>query len=191
LGDFFCHYCDLAFWALKLHYPTTVAAEGPEPDPDSCPPWLIVRYEYPARDALPPVKLTWYDGGKRPPIQKEQNLPDWGAAVLFIGEKGMLMADYGRHVLLPEAKFAGFQAPPQTIPKSIGHHREWVQACKNGGPTTCNFDYSGALSESALLGTVAYRAGEKLQWDAANLKATNCPAADKYIRSPYRDGWVL
>lgn len=191
LGDFFCHYTDLAFWALKLRYPTTVAAEGPAIDPDSCPPWLIVRYEFPQRENLPPVQLTWYDGGKRPPIQKEQKLPDWGSGVLFVGEQGMIQADYGRRVLLPEAKFAGFQAPPQTIPKSVGHHREWIEACKTGSPTTCNFDYSGPLTEAALLGTVAYRTGEKLQWDAANLKATNCPAADKYIRKTYRDGWML
>lgn len=191
LGDFFCHYCDLAFWALKLQYPTTVVAEGPEPDPDSCPKSLIVRYEFPARESLPPVKLTWYDGGQRPPIQKEQKLPDWSSGVLFVGEKGLLQADYGRRVLLPEAQFAGFQAPPPSIPKSVGHHREWIEACKTGSPTTCNFGYSGPLSEAALLGTVAYRTGQSLQWDAANLKATNCPAADKYIRKAYRDGWTL
>ena len=85
-------------------------------------------------------------------------------------------------LLLPEAKFAGFKPPPETIPESVGHHREWIEACKTGGPTTCNFDYSGALSEAALLGTVAFRSGEKLQWDAENLRATNCPAAEKYIR---------
>jgi predicted dehydrogenase len=191
LGDFFCHFTDLPFWALKLRHPTSVSAEGPEPDPDSCPPWLVVQYEFPARENLPAVKLTWYNGGKRPPIQKEQNLPDWGSGVLFVGEKGMILADYGRRMLLPEAKFAGFQPPPQTIPKSVGHHREWIEACKTGSPTTCNFDYSGALSEAALLGNVAYRAGEKLQWDAASLKATNCPAAEKYIRRAYREGWTL
>lgn len=191
LGDFFCHYTDLAFWALELRYPTSVVAEGPEREPESCPKWLIVRYEFPQRENLPPVKLTWYDGGKRPPIQKEQKLPDWASGVLFVGEKGMLQADYGRHVLLPETQFAGFQPPPETIPKSIGHHREWIDACKTGSPTTCNFGYSGPLTEAALLGTVAYRTGEKLQWDAANLKATNCPAADGYFRRAYRDGWTL
>jgi len=191
LGDFFCHYSDLAFWALKLRYPTTVEAEGPPPHPDSCPPWLIVRYEYPARGDLPPVKLTWYDGGKRPPIQKQENLPDWGSAVLFVGEKGMILADYGRRMLLPEAKFKDFQAPPQTIPKSLGHHQEWILACKTGSPTTCNFDYSGPLAESALLGTVSHRVGEKLQWDAAGLKATNCPKADRWIKRAYREGWTL
>lgn len=191
LGDFFCHYSDLAFWALNLRYPTTVEAEGPKPHPESTPPWLIVRYEYPARGDLPPVSLTWYDGGKRPPIQKEQNLPDWGAGVLFVGEKGMILADYSRRMMLPESKFAGFTPPPETIPKSIGHHQEWIRACKTGSPTTCNFEYSGPLTESALLGTVSFRVGQKIHWEAANLKAVNCPQADPFIRRPYRAGWTL
>jgi len=192
LGDFFCHYTDLAFWALKLRYPLSVEAEGPRPPhPDSCPRWLIVRYEYPARGDLPPLKLTWYDGGKRPPLQKEAKLPDWGAAVLFVGEKGMLMGDYGNHVLWPESKFKDFPRPPKSIPPTIGHHREWLVACKTGGPTTCHFGYSGPLTESALLGTVSYRVGEKIQWDAENLKAVNCPKADPYIKRAYRQGWTL
>lgn len=192
LGDFFCHYSDLAFWALDLKYPTSVEAEGPQPPhPEATPQWLIVRYEFPARGALPPVKYTWYDGGKRPPIQKEVGLPDWGSAVLFVGEKGMLLADYGRHVLLPEEKFKDFQRPPQSIPASVGHHKEWVLACTTGSPTTCHFGYSGPLTEAALLGTVSYRAGEKIAWDAENLKAVNCPKAEPLIRRPYRAGWTL
>ena len=191
LGDFFCHYSDLPFWALKLRHPTSVQAEGPPVHPDSCHPWMIVRYEFPARGELPPVKLTWYDGGKRPPLQKQENLPDWGSAVLFVGSKGMLLADYNRRMLLPESAFAGFQPPEPTIPNSIGHHKEWIEACKSGGPTTCNFDYSGALAEAALLGSVAYRTGRQLDWDAENLKATNCPEADPYINRKYREGWSL
>jgi predicted dehydrogenase len=193
LGDFYCHYCDLAFWALKLRHPTTVQAEGPPVAeyPDATPPWLIVRYGFPEREGLPAVNLTWYDGGKRPPIQKEQNLPDWGSAVLFVGEKGMLLADYGRRMLLPEAKFADYQPPEPSIPNSIGHHKEWIEACKTGGPTTCNFDYSGALTEAALLGTVSYRTGSPLQWDAANLRATNCPAAEAWVYRKYREGWAV
>jgi predicted dehydrogenase len=191
LGDFFCHYVDLPYWALKLRHPTAVEAEGSPVHPESCHQWMIARYQFPARDNLPGVKLTWYDGGKRPAIIEEQNLPKWGSGVLFVGEKGMLMADYGQHKLLPEAKFAGFQPPPKTIPDSIGHHQEWIVACKTGSPTTCNFDYSGALTESALLGAVAYRTGEKLQWDAKTLKAANCPKADEFIQRKCRAGWTL
>jgi len=190
LGDFFCHYCDLAFWALKLRHPVTVEADGPV-HPDSAARWTIARQQYPARGDLPPVTLTWYNGGGYPAFVKENNIPQWGNAVLFIGSKGMLIADYGKHKLLPEEKFADFDWPDPFIPDSIGHHREWAQACKTGGPTTCNFDYSGALTEAALLCNVALRIGRKLTWDAGNLKALNCPEADVLIRRQYRPGWTL
>lgn len=191
LGDFFCHYTDLAYWALDLKYPTSIEAEGPPPLPDATPPWLIVQYEYPARGDLPPVKLTWYDGGKRPPIQKEADLPDFAAGVLFVGESGMILADYGRRLLWPEEKFVDFQAPEPFIPNSVGHHREWVQGCLTGEETTCNFAYSGPLTEAALLGLVSYRAGERIEWDGENLKATNTDEAAQFVRRPYREGWTL
>jgi len=193
LGDFGCHYMDLPFWALKLKYPTSVEAEAPvPPHPETAAPVLTVRYEFPARGDLPPVTMTWRNGKDNiPPIVKEKNLPNWGAAVLFVGEKGMLLANYSKHVLLPEPEFAGFQAPEPSIPESIGHHKEWIEACKTGGPTTCNFDYSGPLTETVLLGDVSYRVQSKLEWDAENLKATNCPAADRFIRREYREGWTL
>ena len=136
LGDFGCHYMDLPYWALKLRHPTTVETKGPPIHPERTSPGLIVRYEFPARGDLPPVKMTWYDGGKRPSFLVERQIPAWGAAVLFIGAKGMLIADYGRHVLLPEAQYADSKRPPQAIPRSIGHHAEWIRACKSGAPTT-------------------------------------------------------
>lgn len=190
LGDFFCHYCDLAFWALKLRHPTTVEAQGPV-HPESTAKWTIAKQQYPARGDLPPVALTWYNGGGYPPFVKDRAIPAWGSAVLFVGEKGMLIADYNRHALLPEEKFADFKRPEPSIPASIGHHLEWIEACKTGGPTTCNFDYSGALTEAALLCNVALRTGKKLTWDAANLKAVGCPEADAYLRPEYRKGWTL
>jgi len=190
LGDFFCHYCDLAFWALKLRHPTTVEAEGPV-HPDSAAKWTIARQHYPARGDLPPVDLTWYNGGGYPEMIEEKNIPQWGNGVLFIGTDGMLIADYSKHQLLPEQNFADFEPPEPFIPDSIGHHREWIEACKTGGPTTCNFDYSGALTEAALLCNVALRTGQKLTWDARNLKAVGCPEADKFLRRPYREGWKL
>lgn len=191
LGDFGCHYGDLAFWALKLRHPTTVEAEGPTLHPHSTPQWLIVRYAYPARDSMPPVNLTWYDSGKKPTFLAERNIPAWNSAVLFMGDKGMLLADYSRHVLLPRETFATFKAPDPTIPKSIGHQQEWLLACKTGGPTTCNFDYSGTLTEAVLLGAVSYKTGQKIKWDAKNLKATNCPEAEQIIHKEYRHGWTI
>ncbi|MHB8898917.1 MAG: Gfo/Idh/MocA family protein [Thermoguttaceae bacterium] len=189
LGDMACHYMDLPYWALKLRHPTTCEAEGPPVHPETCPLGLIVRYQYPERDGLPPVKLTWYDGDRIPKeVAGERVLKN---GVMFVGSEGKMFADYGRYNLLPADKYAGYQPPAQTIPPSIGHHAEWIKACKDGSPTTCNFDYSGALTEAVLLGTVAYRLGKKLEWDAKTLKATNCPEADALINKTYRAGWEV
>ncbi len=191
LADMACHYTDLPFWALKLRHPTSVSAEGAPVHPEAAGKWVIARYEFPARDDMPAVKLTWYDGGKRPPHFAEGKLPQWGDGVLFVGDKGMLLADYSRRLLLPEEKFRDFTPPKPTIPDSIGHYKEWVEACKTGGPTTCNFDYSGALTETVLLGNVSYRLGKSFTWDAKNLKAVNEPEAERFIQHQYRKGWGL
>ena len=189
LGDMACHFMDLPFWALKLRHPTTCEAEGPAVHPETCPLGLIVRYDFPERDGMPPVKLTWYDGNLIPKTVTGERVP--GSGVMFVGTEGKMYANYGSYRLFPTKKFKGFKPPAQTIPKSIGHHAEWIKACKDGSPTTCNFDYSGALTESVLLGNVAYRLGKKLEWDAENLKATNCPEADSLIRKEYRAGWEV
>ena len=191
LGDMACHYMDLPFWALGLRHPTSVEAEGPPVHPETTPEWIVVRYEFPARADAPPVKLTWYDGGKRPALLKETDLPPRGDGVLFVGDKGMMFADYNQYKLFPEAEFKDFKPPAATIPASIGHHNEWIEACKTGGPTTCNFDYSGALTETVHLGNVAYRLGKKIAWNAADMKAVGCPEADQYVRREYRKGWTL
>jgi len=189
LGDMACHYMDLPFWALKLRHPTHCEAEGPEVHPETCPLGLIVRYQFPKRGDLPPVKFTWYDGNRTPREVAGQRVP--GSGVMFIGSEGKMFANYSSYKLFPAEKFADFKPPEPTIPNSIGHHAEWIKACKDGSPTTCNFDYSGALTEAVLLGNVAYRTGEKLQWDAKTLKAANCPAADKFVRKQYRKGWEV
>ncbi len=158
------------------------------------------------------IKGSNYDGGIRVPgifywpgtiaggrVEHEPaglvDLPNWPIAVLFVGTEGMLITAIEvlpiKYELHPKAKFAEFQPPPQTISRSIGHYREWIEACKTGGSTTCSFDYSGPLTETVLLGNVAYRTGEKLQWDAENLKAVNCPEADQFIRREYRQGWAM
>ena len=182
LADMACHHMDLPYWALKLDHPRTIVAEGPAAHADITPEWLIVHYDFPARDKRPPVKVSWYNGGKRPTEFSQPGvLPAWGDGTLFVGKKGMLLADYGRYVLLPEKDFATFMPPNPSLPESIGHHAEWVEACKTRGATTCNFDYSGPLAETVALGNVAYRTGKKLDWDARRLKATNCPEADALL----------
>jgi len=194
LGDMACHHIDLPYWALGLRDPLSIESEGPPADPEVCPTWQIVHYHYPARGEQPPVHLTWYHGGKRPPEfeNEELKLPKgWGAGTLFVGDKGMLLADYDKHKLFPEDQFKAFEKPPKSIPKSIGHHAEWIKACKDGTPTTCNFDYSGALAEAVLLGCVAYKAGKKIEWDAKAMKCTNAPEANKFLTREYRRGWEL
>ena len=198
LGDFGCHFMDLAHWALNLRAPTAVEATGdPTPyDPVSAPRHCIAHYEYPARGEMPACKLHWYDSGKRPELWGSIEIEDAkkataGGGQLFVGSGGMLLSNYGGRWLLPESKFTGFQAPKESIPASIGHHQEWIHAIKTGGTTTCNFDYAGALTEAVLLGTVAYRSGKRVEWDAANLKVTNNPDAQQFVHTEYRKGWTL
>ena len=111
--------------------------------------------------------------------------------MLFIGDKGMLLSDYGKHLLLPEATFKDFTRPAQSIPKSLGHHAEWIHACKTGAPTTCHFGYAGLLTEANHLGNVAFRTGKKIEWNSEQMRVTNTPDADRFLRRSYRDGWRL
>ncbi|MFM7102869.1 MAG: Gfo/Idh/MocA family protein, partial [Verrucomicrobiota bacterium] len=122
LSDFCCHHMDLGVWALRLGLPTVIESEGPAPDPHCAPPWLKVRYEFPARDGVPATRLFWYSGAKRPEVPGAPDLSKWGGGSLFVGEKGMLLADYGRYVLLPEETFKGATLPPSTLAPSVGHH---------------------------------------------------------------------
>lgn len=189
LGDMGCHYMDLPFWALDLKHPTHVSAEGPAVHPETAPLGLIVRFKFPARGNKPRLNFTWYDGELIPKEVAGERVPANG--VMFVGTGGKMFADYSKYKLFPADKFAAYEAPLPSIPKSIGHHREWLKACRDGSPTTCNFDYSGALSEAVLLGNVAYRSGKSFAWDGAGLKAVDCPEAEKFLRKEYRKGWEV
>ncbi len=195
LGDMACHTMNLPFWGLKLTAPTTVEAEVSELNPETAPNWSIIRYEFPARGDLPPLKLTWYDKFKKPAAELFDGEEVSESGSLVIGEKGKLYSpgDTGDEWhLLPKSKFEGFEGPPQTIPRSPGHHEEWLVACKGGPKAMSNFDYAGPLAEAVLLGNVAMRLlGKKLEWDAANLKVTSLPDADQFVRREYRPGWTL
>lgn len=191
LEDFGCHYIDLPQWALGLGPPTSVEAKG-EKDHDGdndVPSLLRVDYQFPASGGRGPVHLTWYQGGWRPSGAEKYRMEN---AVLFVGDEGELIADYSTHKLLPEEKFKDLRVEP-SIPASIGHHEEWLQAVRSGGPTTCNFEYGGTLTETVLLGNVAYRAGQKrLDWNPASLGVTNdVPEAAALIKPEYRKGWTL
>lgn len=191
MSDLGSHWNDLPFWALKLKHPLTIEASGPPPHPEIAPASMSATYEYGPRGEMPPVKLTWYQGEEKPLLWKEKKIPQWDSGALFVGNKGMLLADYGKHMLLPEEQFKDFKRPEPFIPESLGHHKEWIHACKTGAPTTCSFDYSGPLTEANHLGNVAYRVGKKIAWDHKKLRVTDAPEAEHLIRRAYRKGWKL
>lgn len=190
LGDFGCHYMDLPFWALNLGHPTKIRSQGEKGHDglNECPLDLQVDYEFPARGDLSPVKLTWYQG-KRLPEEFAKFGDGKRSGVLFEGTGGRLVADYGTYRIFAEAG-SDYSPLKPVIPPSIGHHREFLQAVRGEGKTTCPFEYSGVLSEAVLLGNVAYRAGnQELHWDAPALRVTNLPDANQYLRRAYRKGW--
>jgi len=152
---------------------------------------MTAIYEYEARGDLPPVKLSWYQGEDKPAIWKSGGIPKWDNGVLFVGAKGMLLADYRKHVLLPEKDFADVKLPEPTLPRVSSHYAEWIEACKTGKPALANFEYSGWLTEANHLGNVAYRVGKKLEWDADSLRVRNAPEAAPLLRREYRKGWEL
>lgn len=191
LTDFCCHHMDVGVWALDLGLPTRVEAEGPMPDANCVPTWMIVHYDFPARGNQPPVRLHWYSGNKRPNVPGTPDLNKWGGGSLFVGDKGMLLADYGRYVLLPEEKFRGSKPAVEHIPNSIGHHAEWIAACKGVGRPHSPLTYGCQLTEIGLLGNLAFRTGKVIDWDVAKMRARGLPEADRFIHHDYRKGWKL
>jgi predicted dehydrogenase len=197
MSDLGSHMIDLPFWALKLEAPLTVESSGPKPHHDIAPASMKAVYEYGARGELPPVELTWYQGLEKPQVWKDKGIPQWANGHLFIGDKGMLLSDYSKHVLLPQEEFVDFKGPETFLPRvpsgteKRGQHAEWVAACKGGDPTLSNFEYAGLLTEANHLGNVAYRSGKKIQWDTKEMRATNAPDAERYIKREYRKGWKL
>ena len=191
LGDMACHYMDLPFWALGLRHPISCKATGPEVHAEMAPVGLKVEYVFPGDGSN--INFTWYDGNMIPKSVEGQRV--LGSGVMFVGSEGMMFADYGSYRLFPVENFKGYKPPEPTIPRNryagSPHHAEWIKACKEGTPTTCNFDYSGALTETVLLGNVSYRTGKALDWDAKTLTATNYPEASKYVTKEYREGWEV
>jgi predicted dehydrogenase len=199
LGDMACHIMDPAYTALKLGYPSSVEAVSEGNNNETGPKWSIITYQFPARGAMPPVKLIWYDGNKMPPrpdvIPADEKLGDGDNGTLFVGDKGYLSCGcYGGNPSLhPREKMNDFKRPEKTIPNSSGHYQEWIEACKGIEPPkggfTGNFDYAGPFTEMVLLGNVAVRAGKKIEYDPVNMKITNLPEANKYLKRDYRRGW--
>ncbi len=211
IGDMACHTLHVIFSALNLGHPTTVQASsnfryhlvaqpGRRPGPrkmntsETWPVASIITWDFPAREGLPPVRVSWYDGGVKPPkppeMEPERALGNDG--ILFVGDKGTILSGFtGGPKLVPESRNADFQPPAKTLERTVGHYIEWVAACKGGKPAHCNFNFGGLLTEVALLGTLAVKTGKQLNWDPANLRITNDEAANQLINPPYRAGWSL
>ena len=199
LGDMGIHNLAPVFSALKLGAPDTIVASSTALVADSVPLAATVHYQFPARGDLPPVALHWYDGGMRPerPAELEEGRElDPEDGIIFVGTKGkILVTGWGgeRPQILPKSRELEFQRPPKTLPRSIGHHQEWIAACKGGATVPrSSVDFAGPLTEAVLLGALCIRhGGGKLVWDAANMKITNDPVANQYLHYEYRAGWSL
>ncbi len=196
MGDRGAHTLDSVYWALKLGAPTSVEATSCGNTAEVHPLSAIVTFQFPARQGFPPLKLTWYEG-TRPPrpaeLEDDRRVPAEGG-VFFKGAKGTIMADVygGSPRIIPESKMREVKLPPKSLPRVHGsHEQDWVRACKTGAPAGADFCYSGPLAEMCCLGNIAKRVDARIHWDAENLKVTNLPEANRYVRVEYRKGWQL
>jgi predicted dehydrogenase len=214
LGAIGCHVMDGAYWALKLAEASTftVEADSNGLTSESYPKASTVRYRFPARGDMPPVTLTWYDGGRRPDFLKE--LPDTREFIgsngtIFVGDKGKLT--FGAITagtnpgqagprFIPESMRQSYRPPKQTIPRLKGkrrwgkasrHEDDWLRACKGGPPACSRFEVAGPLTEIVLLGNIALLSDTPIEWDSKNMKIVNEPDLNKHIRRRYRRGWTL
>ena len=204
--------CQVYFQALKLKYPVSVEGcistywgglwKKTEPLNEQYPRSSIVRYKFPARENMPEVTMTWWDGGLMPPrpevLEKGRRMGDSDGGVLFMGDKGVLMCGcYGKSPrLIPETSMQAYKQPERTLERvpggEGGHEKDWVRSCKDGKPASSNFDYSGPFAETVLMGNLAVRYPDReLLWDGENMKVTNDKDADAYVRRQYRSGWTL
>jgi predicted dehydrogenase len=214
LGDMGCHTLHVIFQALRLEQPTRVQAcsnfimlpaYANDADeawmlskkakfPETYPMASIVTWDFPARGKLPPVRVHWYDGGLRPPQPEgwpgtEEYPPD---GILFYGHKGVLFSKFsGGPTIVAGRNAKHFTPPRKTLPRTNGHYLEFIAAAKGGKPANCNFDFGGLLTEVALLGTIAQRTREPLDWGAAEGRFTNNESANELVEQPYRSGWSI
>lgn len=214
MSDLGSHFVDLAFWALRLDAPKTVEAFGIPPHAELAPATMTAVYEYGERTGwgplegsssigtppadvaktMPACKLVWYQGEHKPPQFTDGTIPNpekWRSGHLFVGDKGMLLSNYGSHILLPEKNFTEYKAPEPFIADVPGQHEEWLLAIANNGKTGSPFSYAGPLTEANHLGGVAYRAGQKIEWNAAEMRITNVPDANRFVQRQPRAGWSL
>jgi predicted dehydrogenase len=197
IGDFACHHLDPAFWALKLNQidKFQVEASSQGTTKEMCPAASLIYFNVPARAGMPPVRISWYEGGIMPPrpaeLEAGRSMGDNG--VMYIGTKGTIIGGgWGRSPrIIPESKMQAYTRPPKILTRVSGHHRDWLNACKGQGKASNHFDYSGPLTEFVLMGNVALRAGKPLDFDWKKMQVTNLPEANQYIQPGLREGRML
>lgn len=200
LGDMANHIMDAPIAVLKLGAPSTVHASSSATNDESPPVSSIVNYEFPARGDMPPVKLSWFDGGLRPErpesLEQGRRMGDEDGGVLFMGDKGMLLCNtYAANPrLVPETSMQEYERPAKTLPRTtVSHEHNWIEGIKGGPAPNSNFEIAVPLNETIILGNAAIRVQEdtKLIYDAENMKFTNSDEATAFLTREYRSGWEL
>jgi predicted dehydrogenase len=201
LGDMAVHNLNPAFFALEPGAPSAAHAKTGPLGKESYPAWQVITFEFPKSAKFPDgLKMVWHDGGLKPerPADFEGKYDFADNGVLFIGDKGCMIGGGSSGLssaprLFPASRRKDFVEPPKTIPRSIGHRQEFVQACKDNKPqdAKAGFWYSGPFVEALLVGNLASRLQKRIEWDAANMKATNAPEADALIHKTYRQGFGI
>ena len=195
LGDMACHIANLPYFALELGAPDWVEANAEGRNDETAPKASTIRFGFPAKGSRGPVVLTWYDGGRLPPQALLPGVKLATGGFLLVGDQGGSLyspTDYGETFELhPRSKFAGYQPPAPTLPRSPGIHEEWLQGILEGRQPMANFEYAAQLTEAMLLGNVALRTGKRIEWDAAAMRVKNCPEAEPLLRKEYRRGFEL
>jgi hypothetical protein len=191
LGDFVPHILDPVYEGLRLGAPSLITADSSWFNGQTFPSWSIVKFTFPERGKLPELVLTWYDGDKLPPeeVTHVKRLAQNGALVL--GERGRLfIPELGKPpVAIANDADDTLPLPDALPPSETTHWGEWVAACKSGGPTSSDFAYGAGLSEIALLGNIAIRVEQMIEWDAAARKVTNFAEANQWLSRTPRRGW--
>ncbi len=189
MSDLGSHWIDLPFWALKLKAPSTIEASGPPPHPEIAPASMQASYEYGARGDQPAVTLTWYQGANKPEIWTRGGIPQWESGVLFVGDKGMLLSDYGKHLLLPEEEFKDFTPSAAVDPEVARPSRGVDSRLQDRRADDLQLRLRRLADRGEPPGQRRLPAGKKIEWDTEQMRVTNTPDADRFLRrGTGRDG---
>ncbi|MCA9412686.1 MAG: Gfo/Idh/MocA family oxidoreductase [Candidatus Omnitrophica bacterium] len=197
IGDMGSHTMDIAWNAIDAELPTSAEGEGEAFNPEVTPVELATKFDFPANDWRPAIKVHWWQGGMMPESPLPYvNLNDVGHGAMFVGDKGILVSHFDTRVLIPtgsDADMTYYQPRPKDklIPAMGGFQQEWIDACKGDLKTSCDFKYACDLNEMMVLGLAAYRVGKKLDYDGAKGQVTNSTEGNDLLSREYREGWVL